>query len=324
MRMQFWRDAISKTYQGVPPKEPVTQLLAYALTSLDKRRGSLNKAWFLRVISTREKFLHNPPYPTLSDLESYAESTYSTLLYLTLGALPLHSVTADHIASHIGKASGIVAVLRGLPLVAFPGPQRHHSNNPTNATTAAATVEGGLGGRSASARGTITLPLDVMAQAGLREEDVFRQGASAPGLKDTVFAVATRANDHLITAREMLKRIRAGQDVGHEFEHAHEQGYLDDHHDRSDEVALHNGSGSGSGGREGWAQQEDVAAQHQQQQKQKQEVDRAFGILLSAIPTTLWLDRLQKVDFDVFRPELRSRDWRLPWRAYWAYQTRQL
>lgn len=46
----------------------------------------------------------------------------------------------------------------------------------------------------------------------------------------------------------------------------------------------------------------------------------AIGVLLPAVATALWLERLEKVDFDVFRPELRGREWRLPWKAYWAYR----
>ena len=249
----------------------------------------MSKSWFLRIISAREQYLSNAPYPSLEALERYAENTYSTLLYLTLKSLPLDSLTADHIASHIGKAAGIVAVLRGLPLVAFPPPPQHHSNR------------SGLGGNldtQRSSQGAVTLPLDVMADAGVREEDVLRQGAEAPGLRDAVFAIATRASDHLITARQMLKNVRAGEDVGHEFEHEAEEEHQ--HYRRSS-----GGTGVGTKNRE-----------------QNKEIDRAFGVFMPAVATSLWLEKLQKHDFDVFREELRRRDWRLPWRAYWGFRRR--
>ena len=278
MRMQYWREAISQIYKGVPPKEPVAVLLSQALKQLENRRVKLNKGWLLRLIDAREQYLHNPPYPTLSALESYAESTYSTILYLTLSSLPLYSVTVDHLASHIGKASGIAAVLRGLPLLAFPSPQNTH------------TKYGALE-RISNRQGSVPLPLDVMAETGLREEDVFRQGASAPGLQDAVFAVATRANDHLITAREMLKSIRAGRDIGHEFEHEADQGHNYSTPDKSNDPIK--------------------------------DVDGGFGVLMPAVATSLWLERLERVGFDIFRPELRRRDWRLPWRAYWSFKRRK-
>ena len=85
-----------------------------------------------------------------------------------------HDPALDHIGSHIGKATGIAAVLRGIPVVATAG------------------------------SGAVVLPLDVCAEFGLRQEDVIRRPGSAPALRDAVFKVATLANDHLITARKML------------------------------------------------------------------------------------------------------------------------
>lgn len=287
MRMQFWRDAVTRALQGSPPKEPVAVLLAHAAEALNHRtdgHSRLGKAWFLRIISEREKALGNPPFASLAALESYAENTYSTLLYLTLQALPMASVTADHLASHIGKATGIATVLRGLPLIAFPPAPNHHSNQ--------AAFGGALpGGR----QGAVLLPLDIMAEAGVKEEEVLRYGADATGLRDAVFAVATRANDHLITARSMLSSLRAGGEVDHDFEHAHEEEH------RYSPQQLSAGT-----------------------QAQMQDVERGFGALMPAVATGLWLEKLQKMDFDVFNPKLRTTDWKLPWKAYWAFSQKKI
>lgn len=288
MRLQFHKDAVTKSLAGTPPKQPIALLLAKAADDVYQRssgKSKFSKSWFMRIIDTREKYLSNPPYPSMTSLESYAENTYSTLLYLTLQALPMGSVTADHIASHIGKAIGISAVLRGLPLIAFPGPGNSHSN------------QGGMGGDVGATRhGAVMLPLDVMAEAGVREEDVLRNGAQAEGLRDAVFTVATRANDHLITARQMLDNIRAGQDAGHEFEH------------QDEEEHVHIPSTFSTGRSETPAQ----------------EIERAFGVFMPAVATQMWLDRLQKLDFDVFQPKLRVTDWKLPFKAYWAYSRRKI
>ncbi|KAF2688328.1 hypothetical protein K458DRAFT_146744 [Lentithecium fluviatile CBS 122367] len=285
MRMQFWRDTVTKALSGAPPKEPVAILLAKAAEDLHERSGGkarLSKNWLHRIINTREQYLGNPPYPTLSSLESYAENTYSTMLYLTLSALPQASITTDHIASHIGKAMGIAAVLRGIPLIAFP-PQQPLG------------ISGGVTGSSGPTQGAVLLPLDVMAEAGVREEDVFRQGAAAPGLRDAVFTVATRANDHLITAREMLAKLRAEGTLGHDFEHQNEE----EHNYSPRELST---------GAE----------------TKLAEVERAFGVFMPSISTQSWLDRLQKADFDIFDNSLRTADWKLPWKAYWAFSRRRL
>ncbi|OJJ51005.1 hypothetical protein ASPZODRAFT_162894 [Penicilliopsis zonata CBS 506.65] len=273
MRLQFWRDTVTKTLAGSPPKEPVAILLGSAVAELDARtngRARISKGWLLRMINAREQTLTNDPYPNIAALESYAENTYSTLLYLTLSAMPMTSVTADHFASHIGKAAGIAAVLRGLPLVAFPQPPK---------------------------QGAVMLPLDIMAQAGVKEEEVFRQGADAPGLRDAVFAVATRASDHLITAQQMLRNLRAGEDVGHDFEHEGEEG-----HEYDAPSAF------------------DV----ERPESPLDQVNRAFGVFMPAVATRLWLDKLEKADFDIFKPELLASDWKLPWKAYFAFKRRAL
>ncbi|KIW33222.1 uncharacterized protein PV07_00089 [Cladophialophora immunda] len=276
MRMQFWRETIDKTFKLAPPSEPVAILLASYL----KQGNKLNKTWFHRIITARDRKLTHPGFTNMAELESYAESTYSTLLYLTLSALPLNSLTMDHLASHVGKAAGIVAVLRGVPLLAFPPPPNLHSNNPP-----------GMGAAPVRDRqGVITLPLDVMSQSGVREEDIFRNGANASGIRDAVFTVATRASDHLITARAMLKGIRENQDPGHEFEHMHDEGHEYSKYDVGTKMSA---------------------------DRSKEEIEEGFGVVMGpAVSTQLWLDRLQKVDFDIFHESLRRVEWKLPFVAW--------
>lgn len=263
----------------------------------------MSKPWILRLVSTREQYLSNPPYADLAALESYAESTYSTLLYLTLSAIPLTSLSADHLASHIGKASGIVAVLRGIPLLAFPHPPNHHSNRSGLAL--------GDAQHTSTRQGAVTLPLDIMAEADVREEDVLRLGPEAHGLKDAVFAVATRASDHLITARQMLRNLRSGESAGHAYEHEGEDGHTYSPSPSLQETEVAAEAADAGGG-----------VHHTASRREEAELEAAFGVLMPAIATGLWLERLEKVDFDIFRPELRTREWRLPWRAYWAWRRR--
>lgn len=218
--------------------------------------------------------MDNRPFTSLAALEDYAENTYATLMYTTLAAMPMRSVHMDHLASHIGKACGIVAVLRGVAVLAAP---------PRPIQT-----PGGLqaGHKRSQA---LLLPLDVMAEVGLREEDVFRQGPNAPGLQDAVFKVATRANDHLITAREMLKNMQQGQDPGHAYEH---QGESDHSYE---------------------ADSSDDSTQA--------DVKRSFGVLLDGVTAGDYLDRIEKANFDPF--QVKS-SWKLPWRIWRAIKTHQI
>lgn len=65
-----------------------------------------------------------------------------------------------------------------------------------------------------AAKRQLSMPADVAAQHGVVDEAVFRAGSEAPGMRDAVFAIATRAMDELITARTDLKadggRVKPG------------------------------------------------------------------------------------------------------------------
>jgi len=281
MRHQFWRDTINRTFAGNPPEEPVALLLA---SYMQETGIKPNKTWFQKIISAREQALTRPGFTNISALETYAESTYSTLLYLTLSALPMNSLTADHVASHVGKAAGIAAVLRGVPLLAFPPPPNSHSNNPA-----------GMGlSMTRDRQRVVNLPFDVMSQCGVGEEDIFRNGGNAEGLRDAIFTVATRASDHLITARSLLKEIKSSEELSHEFEHQNDEGHEYEINQQAD----------------------------QPQESRRKDLERAYGTIMGpAISTQMWLDRLQKVDFDIFHNSLRTTEWKLPFAAWW--QNRQ-
>ncbi|KAK4443418.1 Squalene/phytoene synthase [Podospora aff. communis PSN243] len=273
-RVQFWRDTIDKTFAGNPPREPISILLHNAISAIKAREGgsaSSLKFWLLRLVNTREKHMEDQPFTSLAALEEYGENTYATLMYMTLASMSVRSMDWDHLASHVGKACGIVAILRGIPVLAAP-------SKPIQGPT------GTVGSTKAPA---LLLPLDIMAESGVREEDVFRHGPGAEGLQDAVFKVATRANDHLITAREMLENLKAGKSLGHDFEHEGEAGHVyPEEANASSEKALK---------------------------------DRAFGVLLESIPAGDYLSRLEKANFDPFR--VKS-SWNLPWQL-WRASSRQ-
>ncbi|KAF4591404.1 squalene/phytoene synthase [Ophiocordyceps camponoti-floridani] len=254
MRIKFWQDSLDRTFSDDPPREPICVLLGQALRQLENRAGGdasrqSIKFWISRLVRTRQRYMDNRPFPNLAALEDYAENTYSTLIYATLAFIPLRSTQLDHLASHTPKGASA------------PSPRTP----------------------------VLLLPLDVMSSAGVKEEDVFRSGPRAPGLQDAVFKVATRAHDHLLTAREMLARLTRGEDAGHECEH----GVVED-----DDVY----GGGDDDVREG--------------------LRRCFGVFLEAIPAGVYLDALEKVNFDPWA--VGSSGWRLPWRIWRALSKREL
>ncbi|KAL7752007.1 hypothetical protein RI367_002535 [Sorochytrium milnesiophthora] len=164
MRFMFWRETLDRIQQGSPPpQQPVAVALAYAA---QKHKLSVGK--LRRIITAREENLVTTQYATVEALEQYAEGTASQLLYLHLDALGVQSLQADHTASHIGKAIGIVTALRGVPFLL-----RKHAFH---------------------------LPADVCAKHGVVSEHILRHGPTEE-LASAVFELATRANDQIATAR---------------------------------------------------------------------------------------------------------------------------
>lgn len=94
----------------------------------------------------------------------------STILYSTLESGGIRSTTADHAASHIGKASGLVLLLNSLPY--------HASQN----------------------RGFPYIPSKIAEKHGLSVN-------SHEGLSGAVFDVASVANAHLEKAREFSGKV---------------------------------------------------------------------------------------------------------------------
>ncbi|XP_032761900.1 NADH dehydrogenase (ubiquinone) complex I, assembly factor 6 [Rattus rattus] len=171
MRMQFWRKAVEDMFCDNPPHQPVAMELWKAV-----KRHNLTKRWLLRIIDEREKNLDDKAYRSIRELENYAENTQSSLLYLTLEVLGVKDVHADHAASHIGKAQGIVTCLRATP---------YHSS-----------------------QRQVFLPMDVCVKHGVSQEDFLRRNQDK-NVRDVVYDIASQAHLHLKHARSFHSRVPA-------------------------------------------------------------------------------------------------------------------
>ncbi|PPQ69609.1 hypothetical protein CVT24_001365 [Panaeolus cyanescens] len=171
MRMQFWRDAIKGINDGRPPKHPV----ALALFDASKK-WKLSSYHLKRIVDARDAELQSPSYLTVDSLTSHAESTSSTVLYLLLQLLSLHSSDLSHAASHLGTAQTFSTLLRALP---------YHAK-----------------------KGEMVIPAELTAKHGVNQEEVFRYGPEAPGIESAVFDFATVGHDHLLTARDMISKMQ--------------------------------------------------------------------------------------------------------------------
>lgn len=178
MRLLWWQDAIDKIFAKKIIEHPTAQALASVISE-----HKVSKSWLKRSVEARindaQREANDIPQ-TVSELEKYAEDTVSTILYMTLQAGGIKSTTADHAASHIGKASGVLLLLKSLPY--------HTSRNHQFSY----------------------IPADLAEKHGL----LVREGGqteirmdSREGLCDAVFEIATLANAHLQKARELAGTV---------------------------------------------------------------------------------------------------------------------
>ncbi|XP_012628284.2 NADH dehydrogenase (ubiquinone) complex I, assembly factor 6 isoform X2 [Microcebus murinus] len=169
MRMQFWKKTVEDIYCDNPPHQPVAIELWKAV-----KRHNLTKRWLMKIIDEREKNLDDKPYRNIQELENYAENTQSSVLYLTLEILGIKDLHADHAASHIGKAQGIVTCLRATP---------YHGS-----------------------RRKVFLPMDICMLHGVSQEDFLRRNQDK-NVRNVIYDIASQAHLHLQHARSFHKSV---------------------------------------------------------------------------------------------------------------------
>lgn len=128
------------------------------------RNHKLSKHYFQRLLDARWKKWQTVSFNDMSAIEQYSEDTVSPVNYLLLQTKGIQNVHIDHVASHLGKAQGIVTTIRSVP---------YHAR-----------------------RRTMILPKNLLIDHGVPSESVFR-GESSKELCDVIFALASRANQHL-------------------------------------------------------------------------------------------------------------------------------
>ncbi|XP_066969273.1 NADH dehydrogenase (ubiquinone) complex I, assembly factor 6 [Macrobrachium rosenbergii] len=144
-------------------------------------KHGLSKRWLLSLIESREDHLENKQFTTLQDVEDYSEKSNSVLYYLILQILGIKNIHADHVGSHLGKAEGIVRLIRGVPHL---GSKR-----------------------------IVLLPRDVMMQHKVSQEDVIR-GIRDERMKGAVFDIACVAKTHIEHVKALMKDVPPAARIG--------------------------------------------------------------------------------------------------------------
>ncbi|KAI4364862.1 hypothetical protein MLD38_020898 [Melastoma candidum] len=180
MRLVWWQEVIDKVYSNKLVEHPTVTALSSVVS-----RNKVTKAWLKRSVEARindaRREVADMP-EDMEELEKYAEDTASTILYATLQLAGITSTAADHAASHIGKASGLLLLLRSLP---------YHANHN---------------------RHSIYIPRKVASKHGLLVEksgQVEVRLDSREALCEAVFEMASVANAHLEKARGLAGTVPA-------------------------------------------------------------------------------------------------------------------
>ncbi|CAG83985.1 isoprenoid synthase domain-containing protein [Yarrowia lipolytica] len=191
IKLGFWREGIQRVFQRTADKSGALNHPTLALLDSTLDHVDLSKRYFITLIQSREAYMGNRPFPDVDSMAVYGEGLFSQPNYLFLEATvgtskntteflklnpEVHSELHTIIA-HIGQGSGIAALLKGLP---------YYINQ----------------------RNYVPLPVQGLVSHDLSEEEVLRGTFDKDKLSSLIFEVATRANDHLISANTLLEQLK--------------------------------------------------------------------------------------------------------------------
>ncbi|KAJ3302401.1 NADH dehydrogenase (ubiquinone) complex I, assembly factor 6 [Kappamyces sp. JEL0829] len=176
MRLEWWKGVVDDCFADREIGHPVAQELRWAVQhSLQNPRGSLSKTWFKRILKERQAHLTRSSFATVDQLESYAEHTASSLLYLQAEILGVRDDETHHALGHLGKSIGTANILRGVPV-------------------------------SLQSR-TVLLPSELLAKHDVSTHQLLHSSPLDTNVADVVFDVATRAHDQLLTAKSYADKV---------------------------------------------------------------------------------------------------------------------
>lgn len=169
MRIDFWRQNISRTFEGFPPNHPVAISLALCL-----EKQMLTEKWFHKIVDIREKYINNTAFMSLDDAEEYGEYTLSSIFYLIMEGMGLEQIDASYAASHLGVACSLVTLMRSTP---------YFANN-----------------------SQVILPTELLFKHKLSQEDVIRR-SNQPALQEAIYEIASQAHLHLDGMKKLFDNV---------------------------------------------------------------------------------------------------------------------
>uniref|UniRef100_A0A182J4S7 NADH dehydrogenase (Ubiquinone) complex I, assembly factor 6 n=1 Tax=Anopheles atroparvus TaxID=41427 RepID=A0A182J4S7_ANOAO len=171
MPLNFWENTVAGLYRDNGSNVPDHPVIKEIHRAIGEHR--LSKMYFQRLISSRTNT--NLNFLTVKQLEDYAEQSVSSVLYLLLEVHGMRNMHCDHAASHLGKAQGIVNLLRSIPYQ--------------------------------TRRNAVPIPQEVLIEHGVNQERMVRNRKDDKGVEEVTFNLASVAHRHLETAQGLLKKV---------------------------------------------------------------------------------------------------------------------
>lgn len=284
MKFKFWSDLLAKVFTNPDSDTNIGEPTAILIRDALRNNLNLDISYFHQILQTRKHFLETEAFDSINAICSYGEGTYSQLNYLTQGLL-----------LSPGISPSVISLLEHSPKL-----QSLTSDVAAHLGQATAILSMILGmNYYSSTSNRITLPIDIMTKHDMSQETFFRlsQGHltqpqeiqdAREVLKNIVYDVAITANDHILTARDKLSKIQ--QEI---------KTIVSDH-------------------------PQDKLLQKHHKNWRRGIPDVLFTPFMVGIPTTLYLRKLERNDFDVFAKDLQKKEWRLAWTSFKNYYRRDI
>lgn len=283
LKFKFWSDLILRVFTEDSRNETdLGEPIAILLRDGLKHDFNLNISYFQQFLQTRRHFIkNNSSFQTVNDICSYGEGTFSQLNYLTQGLLLSPSISPS--------------VIRLLEYSTELQSQMSDIAAHIGQATAVSSMILGVP-FYAQSRNQITLPVDLMTSSGLSQESLLRlfqghikdsaeENQIKEALKNVVYETAITANDHMLTAKSKLEMAR--QEIKKIVQE----------------------------------QPQDQLLNKFSKKWRKGIPDNLYVPTMAGIPTSLFLNKLEKCNFDLFHGRLQK-EWRLPMKSFYYYYMR--
>lgn len=284
MKFKFWSDLLSQIFMSPNSEKHVGEPIAILLRDALRNDLNLDISYFHKFLQTRRLFLKSKSFKTVEDICSYGEGTYSQLNYLSQGLLLSPSISP----------STILLLEHSEQLQTLASDVAAHIGQATSVSSMILGLP-----YYASKRNQVTLPIDLMTKFDISQEDVIRvfQGhlkddSKLPDVRDkmknVIFETAITANDHILTARQKISQMQnAIPDIVK-------------------------------------ANPKDALLQKYSRKWRRNIPDVLFIPFMTGIPSALYLQKLEKYDFDILNSKVSQKEWRLAYKSFMSYYTRTI